>query len=382
MRLSGLVMALLCGCARFGFDPAQAVADAGLRESRRDTGPTADGARDALRRDGAVDAGRRDGAVDALRRDGAVDAGRQDGAVDALRRDLPADSGNADAASPVPPLFCGSRTASTGSCACDRYFADFEPPTFALGVVHNQDGWSSLAAAGLGCGLYDHAIGASSEPSFGRQSLRLSDAVTDCLGDQTFTASTSSSVGESTARTGGLASETRRSRFVAQWSFISATPTVEQPGLHLAFSPVPGNGARMFFLALDDTPNGIEIDFQDFRDVNPYGAVGSESKGCASSDRFRSQVIATTDRSKPHTIRMVLETVEGPHNDVVEIYLDGALIHSGTSWEDYFRWCPEQGATGLSWVVDSLVLHTWGTAHPANAGKGFFVDNLTVQSCD
>src|SRR5262245_26224779 len=38
----------------------------------------------------------------------------------------------------------------------------FETPTYSTGTVNNQDGWTSLGAAGSGCATYDHAVVANS----------------------------------------------------------------------------------------------------------------------------------------------------------------------------------------------------------------------------
>ena len=38
---------------------------------------------------------------------------------------------------------------------------DFENPPYAIGVIHLQDGWNSLGAAGMGCALYDHRVAAN-----------------------------------------------------------------------------------------------------------------------------------------------------------------------------------------------------------------------------
>jgi parallel beta-helix repeat protein len=68
--------------------------------------------------------------------------------------------------------------------------------------------------------------------------------------------------------------------------------------------------------------------------------------------------------------------VDGPANDVVQIFVDGVLKHTGTSWEDYFR--DEEG--NPTHTVDSILFRTGGSAAPATSGKGFLIDNLTLFS--
>jgi hypothetical protein len=61
----------------------------------------------------------------------------------------------------------------------DSVSVNFEPSTYSVGNINGQDGWTSLGSAGLGCALYDQAVFAHALfPSFGQQSLRISDAVT------------------------------------------------------------------------------------------------------------------------------------------------------------------------------------------------------------
>jgi hypothetical protein len=68
--------------------------------------------------------------------------------------------------------------------------------------------------------------------------------------------------------------------------------------------------------------------------------------------------------------------VDGPGNDVVDVYVDGALRHTGTSWEDYFRDC-ESNATR---TVDSILFRTGGPPAPSTNGYGFFIDNIRLFS--
>ena len=70
---------------------------------------------------------------------------------------------------------------------------------------------------------------------------------------------------------------------------------------------------------------------------------------------------------------------EGPRNDVVQVFVDDTLVHTGTSWEDFFRYCE---ATDTSRTVDSLLLQarTSGGTAPGTSGYGFLVDNLDLES--
>ena len=50
--------------------------------------------------------------------------------------------------------------------------------------------------------------------------------------------------------------------------------------------------------------------------------------------------VATLDRAHAHSIRFVIDFKKGP--DVVEIFIDGKKVVTGTTWEDYYRSDPEQ----------------------------------------
>jgi hypothetical protein len=261
----------------------------------------------------------------------------------------------------------------------DTSAIDFESPTYVTGTIHAQDGWSSLGSAGGGCEVYDHAVvaNAGAPASFGAQSLRISNAVTSgCFGDQTFSKSLVNEAGEPSAEGGGMSGGTRQTRFESGFALASTVPGAEQPGLFFSVSPDRGDGARMSYLRLEDQAGGVHVYFDDYQDFAPYGGPVGDTNGCGGADSFIETDIATLDRSVPHTFNFIIDFVDGPRNDVVRIYVDGILRHTGTSWEDYFRYC-ESSPTR---TVDSLLFRTSGTAAPATAGRGFLIDNLNLAS--
>ena len=91
------------------------------------------------------------------------------------------------------------------------------------------------------------------------------------------------------------------------------------------------------------------------------------------------EMLATSlDRSVPHSIKLTMDFLNGPANDIVKVYVDNALVHTGTSWEDYYREC-ESNPTR---TVDSLIFQarTSGGTAPATLGNGFLFDNLNYSS--
>jgi hypothetical protein len=271
--------------------------------------------------------------------------------------------------------------AAVSMARADSLSINFEPPAYVSGPIHGQNGWSSSGAVGLGCAMYDHKVhtNAGAPASFGIQSLRISDAATSgCFGDQTFSRSLLNEAGETTATNGGMSGGVRQTYFEAQWDFASTVSGAEQPGLGVVASPDRGDGARMSWVQMADTPTGLAVNFFDYQDRAPFGSTANLAAGCGAEDDFFTTTVASgLNRAVPHTIKVTMNLIDGPRNDVVQVYVDGVLRHTGTSWEDYFRYCE---ATNTSRTVDSILFRTGGTAHPANAGKGFLIDNLTYSS--
>lgn len=82
-------------------------------------------------------------------------------------------------------------------------------------------------------------------------------------------------------------------------------------------------------------------------------------------------------RNEAHTVRLTIDFVDGPRNDVVKVFVNGQLRDTGTSWEDFFRYC-EGNPTR---TVDSMIFQARGLAPmPANQGNGFLIDNLSYAS--
>jgi Calx-beta domain len=256
---------------------------------------------------------------------------------------------------------------------------------YTLGTVDGQDGWSSVGAAGGGCGsAYDHEVAdvsAMNIPGFGDKALRISNAVTSGCFDQTYSKPNVDEAGETDADNSGQSGGTRQSHFDGTFYLASMVPGAEQSGLTMEVSPDRGDGSRMSFVRFEDQSDGVHVIFADYQDVAPFGAAGSESDGCDTGDDFVSTDIATLDRSVPHLVQFSMDFVDGARNDVVKIYIDGSLVHTGTSWEDYYRWCTEsQPPVDVSRTVDSLLFHTRGANAPATDGNGFLIDQVQTQT--
>ncbi len=245
----------------------------------------------------------------------------------------------------------------------DSVIGDFE--TYSIGNIDGQDGWMKT-------GPYDVAVVANNYGfgTFGTKTLRISDSVTSgSFGDQTFSKPLADEAGEADALNGGMSGGTRQPHFEAQFDLASTMPTY-QPGMHMSVSPDRGDGARMSYLRFEDAAGGINAFFYDVQGVtNPANFV-------------ETQVATNLSRAMPHSIKFVMDFVNGPSNDVVKVYIDGILVHTGTSWENYYRFDSESNPSLVSnsRTVDSLLFRLSGTATSANAGNGFLVDNSSIVS--
>ncbi len=251
----------------------------------------------------------------------------------------------------------------------DTVNVDFENPPYALGSINAQDGWTSLGAAGSGCAIYDHAVASSlGTAGFGLQSLRISNAVTSgCFGDMTFVKPLANAVGETSSTAGTYSAGTKQQHFEMQFDLASAVPEAQQAGLFMSVSPDRGDGSRISYLGFEDVTDGIDIIFYDVQGTsNPANFVLTD--------------LGVYDRSVSHTVKLTLDTLDGPSNDVVRVWINGTLVHTGTSWENYYRFDSEASAEQSPRIVKTVIFRTGGAAAPATAGAGFLVDNLSTFS--
>lgn len=252
---------------------------------------------------------------------------------------------------------------------------NFENPPYTTGTINSQDGWSSTGAAGSGCAVYDHKVSSSlGTAGFGSQSLRISNAaVSGCFGDQTFAKPLTNAVGEVNSTDGSFSRGTLQRHFATQFDIASTQPSALQEGLYTSVSPDRGDGSRMSYLRFEDQSNGVHVFFDDVTDPSHV----------TNADTFNETDIATLNRAVPHTIKLTLDTLDGPDNDVVNVWIDGNLVKTGTSWEDYYRYDSEASAEQSPRIVKTVLFRTGGgpsDARPGLVGKGFLFDNLSLSS--
>ncbi len=252
-------------------------------------------------------------------------------------------------------------TLMVSSAFADTVSVNFEPPIYTVGNINGQDGWQKL-------GPYDVTVVSNTYgfTSFGTQSLRTSDAVTSgSFGDQTFAKPLANAAGEADSTDGTFSRGTLQSHFETQFDLASTLPTL-QAGMHVSVSPDRGDGSRMSYLRFEDQSDGIHIFFDDVQGTsNPANFVETD--------------IATVSRT-PHKIKISMDFKNGPSNDVVKVYVDGALKITGTSWENYYRYDTESIAEQSPTIVKTVLFRESGTLNPLDLGKGFLVDNYSAMS--
>lgn len=247
------------------------------------------------------------------------------------------------------------------SAHADSVQVDFE--SYTLGTINAQDGWSRT-------GNYDHVVaGSLGTAGFGDQSLRISNALTSgSFGDQTFAKPLTDAVGEVDSTDGSFSRGSLQRQFVLQFDLASTKPSAQQPGLFMSMSPDRGDGSRMSYLSFTDVAGGIDVLFFDVQ-----GLTGSDANFVATD-------LGILDRAVPHHIRLALDTLDGPSNDVVRVWIDDVLVHTGTSWEDYYRFDPESAFEQSPRIVKTTLFRTSGAAVPSNSGFGYLIDNLNLTS--
>ncbi|MBJ7458175.1 MAG: hypothetical protein JHD02_03205 [Thermoleophilaceae bacterium] len=253
--------------------------------------------------------------------------------------------------------------------AADTVSSVIESPFYATGTIDNQHDWVSQGAAG---GFLDHhvtdlsSIGPSYDSAyqnaFGTRALRISNGqFSSGFGNQTFSPGTANEAGETSSESMGLSGGERQTVFQSSFTIASATPGAEQPGLFMAVSPDRGDGARMGMMRFIDGAAGTTINWSDYKAGDPA---------------FTTHDLGVLSNTSPHRITIRINFYDGPTNDVVQVYVDGAdvtPVEGLTTWEDYSRQFGEPP------TVDELLFRTSvdaGVDAPALMGKGFLIDNV------
>lgn len=266
-------------------------------------------------------------------------------------------------------VICGVFVVAMGiDTSLGQSYTDFEG--FTLGSsVDGQGGWRSTNP------LRDEEIVSLS----GNEVWRVSNAFANgSFGDQPIAPGSDQYAGE----TGGIheydSAVANTNRFYASFDFWSVTGAA-QPGLDITISPDDGAGRRQSFISLEDDGSGLNIDFYDTHD-NDNGANANEG--------FVQTYVATgLSYATRHHVVFDITFVDGNvessgvynGNDIVNIYVDGALVHTGTTWESYWQTTTEGQTPPSVRAVDTLLFRV-STPQGATAGAGYYFDNVYISN--
>jgi hypothetical protein len=240
-------------------------------------------------------------------------------------------------------------------------FTDFEG--FKVGAsIKNQNGWGADNPA------WDQQVVSSS----GTTAWRVSNAVTSgTFGDMPFaprlgglpmdtvTNATNSSPG---AFAGESSTGASLKHFNSTFSFRSATGAT-QPGARITISADNGQGGRQSFIALEDAGTGVRVTTFDVDNAGNFS---------------NPIVIAPSlSYSNWHNAAMIMEFKNGPSNDTVQYFIDGHPVHTGPSWEQYYRNF-QAALHPLGVPVQTLLFRLSGSACTSCLGGGYLIDNVAL----
>jgi Ca2+-binding RTX toxin-like protein len=260
--------------------------------------------------------------------------------------------------------------APAGSGADTTGPIDFEAPTYEPGSIDDQGGWGGDDAP-IDEDLDQEVVTLEDGPAaFGAQAFRMSNAfASGTFFDQIYSPATVDEAGETDADASDESGGDRQTRFVAELQVTSAAPDIWQEGLNVGISPDRGDGSRMGLIRVHDDLGGLSVHVWDFRHSR-------NTDDCSGAGFTDNTVVTGLDRAEVHTIRVVIDFVDGIENDVAKTYVDGELVHVGTTWEDFYRDClPPDSVT-----VDSLLFRVNGASAEETDGDGFLFDNVQLHT--
>ncbi|MFI4861377.1 MAG: PEP-CTERM sorting domain-containing protein [Phycisphaerales bacterium JB063] len=243
-------------------------------------------------------------------------------------------------------------------------FTDFESFTPNTSV-DGQGGWSAT-------GPYDQEV---VDDGTGNLALRISNAVTNgSFGDMPIGPRPGGIVTDTigdpvNSNPGAFAGESSTgatyTSFVGSFRFRSATGG-QQVGASVTVSADNGTGGRHGFIDIEESAvNGAGIDLITF-DVDANGNFVNQHA-----------IAAGLSYTEWHEFRLEIDFNEGSNNDVARYYVNGVLVNTDTSWENYYE--TFEAASHPNGVpVQTFLFRVSGLAAPGLAGGGFLFDDVSV----
>jgi hypothetical protein len=171
-------------------------------------------------------------------------------------------------------------------------------------------------------------------------------------------------------------------QFYWRVSFKSATGAA-QPGLNIELaSNAKYTSWRMSRLNITDAGNGFSLTAIDI--------IGNVTSGITTS--IFTPIATGLSYTQLHTIETRILFVDGitdlgnnivSGNDVLQVYLDGTLIHTGSSYEAFYYVRPASANEGLApprrQATDCLMFRAANIAAPVT-GNGFYFSDVVVSN--
>jgi hypothetical protein len=259
------------------------------------------------------------------------------------------------------------------------------------GTVDGQNGWTTRDAftSATTVGKWDQQVKDVNDANGSRRVFRMSNAIaSSTYSSQVFSATSGQVAGETNAAlwnnrgTNGSSplspaqygAYAATDTFYSKVAFRSATGAA-QAGLALTLSAsAKQSTVRMSWLQLQDTGAGFNL--------NVYDLLGNGTFPSAATT-----IASGLSYSDLHTIEMGITFVDGVStvggqiygNDVLKIWLNGSLIHTGSTWESYYyNYERITAGTPRLQAVDSMLFRVAGTAAPGTSGNGFYFEDFAI----
>jgi len=283
--------------------------------------------------------------------------------VAAAMAGLLAACGSGAPADPQPQASPQAPVAPVADCSAETFASDI----FAAGSIHGQHGWNSDPASAFDESVVD--LGSSA--CRGKGVWRIGNAVVSGgFGNQPLSPALALSAGESTVRGAGGGDTFEVSFHVRTVDAASAD------GSSFVLSLSPAAADRHTYLRFtndDDADGGFNLVAIDGASLNQTHAVATAvSRGLWHHIRIRNRNIDGLNG-------------DGSANDLVEVFLDGVLVSTHSTWEDWratlpaatlavnrtlFRMAVAANAFGAfaaprGYYIDDYVQRTFDSANPA-----------------
>jgi hypothetical protein len=260
---------------------------------------------------------------------------------------------------------------TAGGATAGSFSTGFEASQgYTVGSINGQNGWQ-VTNPNFVQGVTNAAALSGTQSLF-----RSNNFASGTFGDQLYSPSF------------GFAGETGAVHVVGNNNYVSATvwfkagsKTPDGSEVSVALSDV--TGSRMWNVQLYNGGSGVTGGL-DVLASDVFDSTFGQSANFVTVD-----LGLNLDPTSWHELTVNTQFVDGQANDVVQYFLDGMLVHTGTTWEQYYRDDPEQAGNGNQlFGVDRLLFRT--AVSPSqldpsftDAGaKGFFFDNISVNAQD